>query len=148
MTAATATQVDVCVGVLPLQDSDTRGQSATWAVGAWATGGNVPDVKIQLRATPASGGTPRFTFGCGTDDGTSTCDLGAVDAKAAQRQLQAQVAVPLTAATVTSVSLTATGLAANLGTDPAATASITIVAPLTPVGANLTPPTNSLPTLS
>ena len=138
MTAATTTQVKLCVGVLPIQQSRERGQAAQWAVAAWTTGGNVPDVKLQLRATPASAGTPRFTFGCGSDDGTSSCDLGAVDATSAQRQLQAQVTVPLTAATVTSVTLTATGSAANLRTDPAAAAAITVLTPPTPVGASLT----------
>ena len=124
MTAATTAQVSLCVGVLPLQQSSERGQATQWAVAAWTTGGNVPDAKIQLQATPAGAGTPHFTFGCGSDDGTSSCDLGAVDASSAQRQLQAQVTVPVTAATVTSVSLTATGSAANLRTDPAASASI------------------------
>jgi hypothetical protein len=144
LTAATTTQVKLCVGVLPIQQSRERGQAAQWAVAAWTTGGNVPDVKLQLRATPASAGTPRFTFGCGSADGTSSCDLGAVDATSAQRQLQAQVTVPLTAATVTSVTLTATGSAANLRTDPAAGAAITVLTPPTPVGASLTPTAGSV----
>jgi hypothetical protein len=126
----------LCVEVAPLQQSRERGQAAQWAVAAWTTGGNVPDVKIQLRATPASAGTPSFTFGCGSDDGKSLCDLGAVDSTSALRQLQAQVTIPVTAATVTSVSLTATGSAVNLHTDPAASAAITILTPPTPVAAS------------
>ena len=128
-----------------MQQSRERGQAAQWAVAAWTTGGNVPDVTIQLRATPASAGTPSFTFGCGSHDGTSSCDLGAVDATSAQRQLQAQVTVPVTAATVTSVSLTATGSAANLRTDPAASAAMTILTPPTPIGASPTLPVGTFP---
>ena len=120
--------VSVCVEVAPLQPSRQPGQAAQWAVAAWATGGTVPDVTIQLLATPAGGGTASFSFGCGTSDGTSSCDLGAVNATSAQRQLQAQVAVPLTAAAaVSSVSLTAVASAANLPTAPEASASITVL---------------------
>jgi hypothetical protein len=146
LTAATTTPVDVCVGVLPLQASADRGQTAAWAVGAWTTGGNVPDVKLQLEANPASAGTPRFTFGCGKGNGTATCDLGAVDVSAAQRIVEAQVPVPLTATTVTSVSLTATGTAANMRTDPAAAASITILGPTAaPIGTTSALPISGLP---
>jgi hypothetical protein len=145
LTAATTAQVNLCVEVQPLQQSRERGQAAQWAVAAWTTGGNVPDVKLQLRATPASAGAPTFTFGCGSHDGTSSCDLGAVDATSALRQLQAQVTVPVTAATVTSVSLTATGIAANLRTDPAAAAAMTILTPPTPIGATTTLPVGTFP---
>lgn len=115
---------------------------------AWATGGNVPDAVIRLRVTPAGGGTASFSFGCGTSDGSSSCDLGAVDATSAQRQLQAQVAIPLDAAAVTSVSLTATASAGNLRTDPAASASIAVLAPPVPVGAITSLPAVSLPGVS
>ncbi len=124
-----AAQVSLCVGVVPLQQSGERGEETQWAVSAWATGGNVPDATIKLRTSPAGAGTPDFSFGCGSADGTSSCDLGAVDAGSAQRQLQAQLTVPLTATTVTSVSLTATGSAAGLHTDPVASAAITVIAP-------------------
>ena len=143
MTAATT--VNLCVEVQPLQQSSERGQAAQWAVAAWTTGGNVPDVKLQLRATPASAGAANFTFGCGSHDGTSSCDLGAVDATSAARQLQAQVTVPVTAATVTSVSLSATGSAANVRTDPAASAAMTILTPPTPIGASPTLPVGTFP---
>jgi hypothetical protein len=145
LTAATTAQVNLCVEVQPLQQSRERGQAAQWAVAAWTTGGNVPDVKLQLRATPASAGAPLFTFGCGSHDGTSSCDLGAVDATSAARQLQAQVTVPVTAATVTSVSLTATGSAANLRTEPAASAATTILTPPTPIAASPTLPVGTFP---
>jgi hypothetical protein len=123
---ASTAPVSVCVEVAPLQQSRQPGQAAQWAVAAWATGGTVPDVTIQLLATPAGSGTASFSFGCGNSDGTSSCNLGAVNATSAQRQLQAQVPVPLTAA-VSSVSLTGTASATNLRTDPAASASITIL---------------------
>ena len=148
MTAVTTAQVDVCLEVTPLEQSRERGQAAQWAVAVWTTGGNVPDVKIQLQASPASAGTPLFSFGCGSDDGTSLCDLGALDATSAQRELQAQVTVPLTAATVTSVSLKATGSAANLHTDPAATGAMTILAPPSPVAASMAVPVGSVPGVS
>ena len=96
----------------------------------------MPDAKIQLRST-AGAGTPTFTLGCGSGNGTSACDLGAVDATSAQRLFQAEVNVPLTAATITAVSLTVTGSAANLTVDPAATSSVAVLAPASPVGANL-----------
>jgi hypothetical protein len=134
---ANTPQVNVCVGVAPLQPSRERGQAAHWAVDAWTTGGNVPDVKLQLQATPADAGTPSFSFGCGQGEGTASCDLGAVDATATIRELQAQIVVPATASTVTSASLTATGSAANLGTAPEVSEAITILAP--PVPAEVAP---------
>jgi hypothetical protein len=70
------------------------------------------------------------------------CDLGAVDAGSAQRQLQARFTVPISAATVASASLTAIGSAAGLHTDPKASASVSVLAPSTPVGVG-----GSLPTV-
>jgi hypothetical protein len=132
--AAATAPVSLCVEVLPLQQSSQRGQVTQWAVSAWTTGGNVPDATVRLQASPAGAGTPHFSFGCGSDDGTSSCNLGAVDAGSARRQLQAQLTVPLTATTVTSASLTAIGGAANLRTAPEASASITVLVPPSPVG--------------
>ena len=130
--SASTAPVSVCVEVLPLQQSLKPGQEARWAIGTWATGGNVPDVRIQLLATDAVSGSASFSFGCGNSDGTSSCDLGAVDATSAQRQLQAQAAVPLTAG-ASSVSVTATASAANLLTDPEASSSVTVL-PSTALG--------------
>jgi hypothetical protein len=134
--AATTTPVSLCVGILPLQQGSERGQASQWAVGAWTVGGNVPDAKIQLQST-AGAGAPVFSFGCGTRDGTSLCDLGAVDASSAQRQFQAEVTVPATATTITAVSLTVTGSAVGLALDPAATASMLVLAPASAVGSSL-----------
>jgi hypothetical protein len=141
VTASTA-PVSVCVAVAPLQQSRQPGQAAQWAVAAWATGGTVPDVTIQLLAAPAGSGMASFSFGCGNSDGTPSCNLGAVNATSAQRQLQAQVSVPLTAAAaVSSVSLTAIASAAKLRTDPAASASVTVLPSpaLAGITASLTP---------
>jgi len=108
------------------------------------TGGNVPDAIIRLQATPASA-VPGFSFGCGSFDGTSSCDLGAMDAKSAPRQLQAQVTVPATATAVTSVSLSVVGSAAHLPKDPTASAAITITDPPTPITVTSPLPVGSLP---
>jgi hypothetical protein len=105
-------------------------------VGAWTEGGNVPDAKIQLQST-AGAGIPTFIFGCASGNGTSACDLGAVDASSAQRLFQAEVNVPLTATTITAVGLTVTGSAANLATAPAASTSIAVLAPGSPAGASV-----------
>ena len=118
---------------MPLQQGADRGQAAQWEVGAWTEGGNLPDAKIALAST-AGAGVPTFTFGCASGIGTSACDLGAVDSTSAQRLFQAEVTVPLTATTITAVSLTATGSAVGLVTAPSASASMIVLAPGTPTG--------------
>ena len=94
---------------------------------AWTTGGNVPDATVRLVAAPASL-KPTFSFGCGTHDGSASCDLGALDASSAQRQLQAKVTVATSATTVTSVSLTAVAAAANVAKDPQVSEATTVTA--------------------
>jgi hypothetical protein len=110
-------------------------------VSAWTKGGNVPNATIRLQATPASV-TPQFSFGCGSSNGTASCDLGAMDAKSAQRQLQAESMVPATASAVTSVRLTVIGSAASLPKDPKASASLAISGS---VSVTPTPSTSPLP---
>jgi hypothetical protein len=66
-----------------------------------------------------------------------------VDAQSAQRQLQAQLTV--TASTVTSVSLTAIGSAADLPTDPVASTTVAITAPPTPKKTSKTSSTSTAP---
>jgi hypothetical protein len=124
--ATTQTAVNLCVAVTAVQQSSEPGTPIQWSVTAWAVGGNVPNATIQLQATPASAGTPQFSFGCASGNGTGACALGTVDAGSAQRQLQAQLTVPVTAA-VTSVILTATGSAVGLLTNPQASAPISIL---------------------
>jgi hypothetical protein len=70
--------------------------------------------------------TPQFTFGCGSSNGTASCDLGAMDAKSAERQLQAEAMVPATASAVKSVRLAVIGSAASLPEDPAAFATVPV----------------------
>jgi hypothetical protein len=113
--------------VQPAKSSIQRGQTALWTVTAWAQGGDVPDATIRLMAAPASL-KPTFSFGCGSHDGSTSCDLGALDAKSARRQLQAKIAVAASATTVTSVRLTAAASAAGLTTDPQASATISVTA--------------------
>jgi hypothetical protein len=130
--AATAA-VDLCVQVTALQQSSELGQSATWSVAAWATGGNVSNAAIALQVSPAGAGTAQFSFGCGSGNGTSTCNLGTVDASSGHLSFQAQLTVPTTA-TATTVTLTATGSATGLPTGPVASAPVAVTAPTTSVG--------------
>lgn len=131
-------QVSLCVQVAGAQASRQRGSAVQWTVSAWTTGGNVPDATVRLQATPPSGGTPGFSFGCGKADGTSACDLGAVDAKSAPRQLQARLTVPVSASTVKSVRLTVIGSTAHLTKAPTASATVSITAP--PPASDTSPP--------
>jgi hypothetical protein len=142
--AARPAQVSLCVGVQRAKASIHRGESAQWIVVAWAKGGNVPDAIIRLAASPSSV-TPEFSFGCGSHDGSSACDLGAVDANSSQRQLQARVAVPATASAVTSVQLTAEVSAAHLPKNPAASAKVTVTAPAAGTSTTGTPTTSTSP---
>jgi hypothetical protein len=134
----TATKVSLCVGVQRAQSSIERGKSAQWIVSAWTQGGDVPDAIVRLVATPASV-TPKFSFGCGSHDGTSSCDLGAIDAKSAQRQLQARVAISATSSTVKSVKLTAIISAAHLPKSPEASATVKVTAAPAGTGTSATP---------
>jgi hypothetical protein len=134
-----AAQVSLCVQVARVQASSERGKAAQWTVSAWTTGGNVTDAVLRLQSAPASGGTPGFSFGCGKNDRAAACDLGAVDAKSAPRQLQAQLTVPATASDVKSVSLTVTGSTAHLAKEPKASATVAITAPPPAVTAGQNP---------
>jgi hypothetical protein len=108
-----------------LQGSIVHGQSAEWAVSAWAVNGDISDASIRL-ATGSRSLTAKFSFGCGSFDGTSSCDLRGVFAGSASRQVIASVAVPANATTVTSVTLTATESAADLTADPRASVSVPV----------------------
>jgi hypothetical protein len=125
--------------VQPAKSSIQRGQTALWTVTAWAQGGDAPDATIRLTAAPASL-KPTFSFGCGSHDGSTSCDLGALDAKSARRQLQAKIAVAASATTVTSVRLTATASVAGLTTDPRASATTSVTAAASPAATNSADP--------
>jgi hypothetical protein len=138
--------ISLCVGITSSLASDTRGTAAQWVVTAWTTGGNIPDATIRLQASPASA-TPQFSFGCGTNDGTPSCDLGAMDSRSAERQLQAQAAVGATS-TMRSVTLTVIGSAAHLKKDPEATATVAITGSIIPAATTSPLPIGSLPDVS
>jgi hypothetical protein len=134
----------LCVGITSSQPGSTAGQAAQWTVTAWTRGGSVPDAFIWLSASPSTV-SPMFSFGCGSYDGTASCDLGAMDDTSVARQLQAEVIVPFSADTVTSVSLTVMASAANLPLDPSAGATITITAPPPGTVPTATPTISPLP---
>jgi hypothetical protein len=136
--------VDLCIGITPAISSVGRGSPADWVISAWTTGGNIPDATLWLQASPTTV-MPQFSFGCGTYDGSASCDLGAIDSQSAERELQAQVTVPATAS-VSSVKLTAIGSAAYLPTDPEVAATITITGTPTPSTSPL--PIGSLPEIT
>jgi hypothetical protein len=129
--------------VTAAQASSERGQQVRWTVSAWTTGATATAAAITLQASPAASGTASFSFGCGKSDGTSSCDLGAVDPQSAHRQLQAQVTVPVAASAVKSVSLTVTGTAPALPTAARASASVAITAPGTAATTQTAPATPS-----
>jgi len=138
-------QASLCVEVTAAQASSERGKQVRWTVNAWTTGATAAAATVKLQASPAASGTPTFSFGCGKSDGTSSCDLGAVDPRSAHRQLQAQLTVPVTASAVKSVSLTATGTATQLPKAAKAAAAVDITAPRTSA---TTPPTPTAPPLA
>ena len=125
---ATGSRVSLCVQIARAQASSQRGDAATWTVSAWMTGGNVADATVRAAGDAGERDTG-IQLRLRKLDGTSSCDLGAMDAKSAPRQLQAQVTVPATATAVKSVSLTVIGSAAHLPKDPKATAAVTITEP-------------------
>jgi hypothetical protein len=134
--------VSLCVAVKARQASAERGKPARWTVSAWATGATVPAATIELQTSPADAGTPKFTFGCGTANGTASCPLGAVDPQSARRQFRAQLTVPVTATDVTSVTLTVIGTAADLPEPVKAAVAVAITEPPAPA---TTPPTTPTP---
>jgi hypothetical protein len=113
------------------QASVTRGHAAQWIVGAWAEGGDVPDAVVRLTVTPA-GQKAAFTLGCGSGDGTGSCELGAVSSASAPRQLAARVTVPASATSVTSVRLTAAAEAPDIAKDPQVSVAVSVTAPVSP----------------
>ena len=123
----TTRNVSLCVGIQRVQNSIDRGQAASWIVSAWTKGGNVRDAIVRLVIAPSSL-SPRFSFGCGSHDGTASCDLGEIAAQSVRRELQAQVVVPITATTVTAVRLEVMASAAHLPKDPAASATVSVKA--------------------
>lgn len=108
-----------------LATSIKRGQAAQWVVSAWVRNGNIPGASLRLQAAPA-GRTPEFSFGCGSQNGTASCNLGTVYSGSAQRQVIARISVPANATSVTSVKLTAIGNAPNLVKKPSVSVSVAV----------------------
>ncbi len=123
-----AAQVSLCVEVARAQSSIERGKAAQWTVSAWTKGRGRPRCR-----RPAPGGSRERDAGVQLrlrqQRREATCDLGAMDAKSAQRQLQARLAVAATASAVKSVRLTAIVSAAHLPKSPEASETVTITAP-------------------
>lgn len=118
---------DLCVSVTRSQASIKRGQTASYVVNVWTENGDASGVSLALTATPSSQ-KPKFSFGCGKDDGTASCALGTVADTNATRQLQAQITVAKNATSVSSVTLTSTAKATDVKTDPKAAASVSVTA--------------------
>jgi hypothetical protein len=129
--ASSSAPEELCVSLERVQPSVTRGSAAEWIVGSWTENGNVADAAVRLTVAPASQ-TPRFTLGCGSKDGTASCGLGTVDSASVQRQLEAEVTVPTTATSVTSVRLTVVGSGKDVSKDAQASVTVSVSAPAAP----------------
>ena len=143
--AATTPQPTLCVSVQRMQTSFVRGHAGVWQIGAWTLNGNASGVVIRLATTPSSQNAT-FSFGCGGQDGSTSCNLGTVTSGSAARQVLAKVTVPATATAVSSVKLTASLTAAHLVTEPTVSAAVSVTAPAassSPATSSPTTPTSS-----
>jgi hypothetical protein len=122
---AAASKTSLCVSLQRSQESVKRGQAAQWTVSAWTENGNVPSATVRLTASPTSQ-VPEFSFGCGSYDGSASCNLEAVFSGSAHRQYLARITVPASDTTVTSVKLTAIASAANLTKEPSVSVTVTV----------------------
>ncbi|MBV9857065.1 MAG: hypothetical protein JOY82_21530 [Streptosporangiaceae bacterium] len=134
----------LCVSVQRTETSIRRGQSALYVVNVWTRGGNATGAAVTVAAQP-SGQRAKFTLGCGSQDGTRACGLGAVDSASSARQLQAQIAVASNANSVNSVTLTATASAKGVTSDPSAAESVSVTAAPRPSSSPTPSPTFTLP---
>jgi hypothetical protein len=115
------------VSVQRLQSSIKRGQSATYDVNVSTINDSASGVTVALTSQPTSQ-KPEFTSGC-SKNGTASCALASVTDKQAT-DLKAQIAVPSTASSVSSVKLTATASVTTTAkwTAPAADETTTVTA--------------------
>jgi hypothetical protein len=145
--AASSAATQLCVTVTAATGTVKPGQAALYTIDVQPTGGAVADVTVQISASPSSFPAPAFSI-CGAGDGTQTCTLGAMRANKAT-ELQAQDAVPGSASSGDSVTLTAkvTGVATGATTQGyvSGIASVHVVAPppTTPKPSKSTSPTSS-----
>jgi hypothetical protein len=137
--AASPAATQLCVTVTAVTSSVQPGHPAQYTIKVQPTGGGATDVTVQVSASPGSFPAPTFTV-CGSGDGTQTCTLGAMSA-GHSTEVQAQDAVPSSASSGDSVTLTAkvTGVAKGATTQGSVSgiASVSVVAP---------PPTSPRPT--
>jgi hypothetical protein len=114
------------VSVQRSQSSITRGQTATYVVQVSTQNGPASGVSVALTAQPSSQ-QPTFSSGCAKGDGTASCSIGSMAAKQTV-SLDARIAVPSNATSVSSVKLTATaGVATTAKWTPPAAAETTAV---------------------
>jgi hypothetical protein len=90
--------------------------------------GSASGVSVALAAQPSSQ-KPTFSSGCAKGDGTASCSIGSVTAKKSV-SLDARIAVPSSATSVSSVKLTATASVATTAkwTPPAAAETTAVTA--------------------
>ena len=110
------------------QPSIKRGQTATYVVQVSVQNGSASDVTVALTTQPSSQ-KPTFSSGCTAGDGTASCNIGPMTTGQTV-SLDAQIAVAPNAASVSSVTLTATGglVSAAKWTPPAAAETTTVTA--------------------
>jgi hypothetical protein len=126
------------VNVQRSQSSIKRGQTATYVVQISTQNGSASDVSVALTAQPSSQ-KPTFSSGCASGNGTAVCGVNSVTTQ--PTSLKAQIAVASTAASVTSVKLTATASVVTTAawTPPAAamTTAVTAATPAKPAKAKV-----------
>jgi hypothetical protein len=129
--AASSAATQLCVTVTAATSTVKPGQAAVYTIDVEPTGGAASDVTVQISASPRSFPAPTFSV-CGPGDGTQTCTLGAMKANQ-KTELQAQDAVPSSASSGGSVTLTAkvSGVATGATTQGfvSGIASVRVVAP-------------------
>jgi hypothetical protein len=124
------TPVELCVSVQNSGSSVEPGHAVSFTVQVSAENGPVSGVSVTL-SSAEPGLEPVFTGRCPGGDGAATCTVGSLATPVAPQsyQMQAQVTIASSAASGTSVTLTATADAATsppMATMPAATGSVTV----------------------
>jgi len=147
--------VELCVSVERSRSTIALGQAAAYLVQVWALNGSASNVSVTLASQPASQ-PATFTVGCASGSGSSRCAVGSVSATKTAA-LYAQIVVPSSASSVTSVTLTATASVATTvrWTPPSAAETVTVSsAPAASAGASgttspgITLPLGPIPGLS
>lgn len=132
------------MSVAASQSSIKRGQSAYYVVSVWAKDGSVSGVTLKLSASPTSQ-RATYSLGCGSEDGTASCDLGTVYSTSSARELQAQIPVASSATSVASVTLTATGAGTDVETAPKVASGVSVTAASSGASSHASPSASSSP---